>query len=72
MGWPWAALPEPRSARTLVLAANAAEARVFYAATRNGQIYRSADAGRSWGRRPLSWPAGYRTGNVESVVVVDL
>ena len=65
-------LPGPRGMRTLVLAANAAEAHVFYAATREGQVYRSADAGRNWERVPLSWPEGYRVGNVEALFVSDL
>jgi hypothetical protein len=56
----------------MVLAANAAEAHVFYAATRDGQVYCSADAGGGWEPLPLSWPAGYRVGNVEALCVADL
>lgn len=65
-------LPEPRGTRTMVLAANAAEPHVFYAATRDGAVYRSADAGSNWERLPLSWPEGYRVGNVEGLFVTEV
>lgn len=65
-------LPGPRGRRTLVLAANAAEPHAFYAATREGQVYRSADAGRTWECLPLAWPEGYRAGNVEALAAVDV
>jgi len=66
-----AGLPEPRGRRTMVLASNAAEPHAFYAATREGQVYRSPDAGRTWDPVPLSWPEGYRAGNVEALVVAE-
>jgi photosystem II stability/assembly factor-like uncharacterized protein len=65
-------LPRPRGTRTMALASNAAESHVFYAATRDGQIYRSANAGRNWEPLPLSWPEGYRVGNVEAFFVADV
>jgi photosystem II stability/assembly factor-like uncharacterized protein len=51
-----AGLPEPRGTRTMVLAANAAEPHTFYGATRDGQVYRSPDAGQHWEALALSWP----------------
>jgi hypothetical protein len=65
-------LPGPRGTRAMVPAANAAETHVFYGATRDGQVYRSADAGCNWECLPLSWPAGHRVGNVEGLFVADL
>jgi photosystem II stability/assembly factor-like uncharacterized protein len=65
-------LPPPRGTRTMVLASHPAEPHVFYAATREGQVYRSADGGRSWEPLALSWPEGYRIGNVEALVVAEV
>ena len=58
--------------RTMVLASHAAESHVFYGATREGQVYRSANGGRTWEPLPLSWPEGYRVGNVEALVVAEV
>lgn len=66
-----AGLPEPRGTRAMVLAANAAEPGVFYAASRDGDVYRSADAGREWERLDLAWPDGYRPEDVRGLVVVE-
>jgi photosystem II stability/assembly factor-like uncharacterized protein len=75
-GEPWKevsdGLPGPQGTRTLVLATNAAEPHSFYAATRDGQVFRSADAGRSWEPLPLSWPEGHRVGNVEALCVAEV
>jgi hypothetical protein len=64
-------LPRPRGRRTMVLTSHAAEPHVFYAATREGQVYRSADAGSNWEPLPLSWPEGYHVDTVEALVVAD-
>jgi photosystem II stability/assembly factor-like uncharacterized protein len=75
-GEPWQAvsggLPRPRGTRTMALASNDAEPHVFYAATREGQVYRSADAGYTWEVLPLSWPEGYHVDTVEALVVADV
>jgi hypothetical protein len=64
-------LPEPRGTRSMVLAANEAEPGVFYAAGRDGAVYRSPDAGGSWEQLDIAWPDGYRVNNVEGFVVVE-
>jgi photosystem II stability/assembly factor-like uncharacterized protein len=75
-GEPWRevrdGLPEPRGARAMVLAANEAEPGAFYAAGRDGTLYRSPDAGLSWERLDVAWPAGYQAGNVEGFVVAEV
>ena len=67
-----AGLLEPRGTRTMVLASNAAESHAFYAASRDGRVFRSPDAGRTWEPLSLSWPRGYRVGNVEALVVAEV
>lgn len=73
-GEPWrevrAGLPEPRGNRVRVLAANDAEPGVFYLANERG-VYRSPDAGLGWEPLEIAWPAGYRSGAVHALVVVD-
>ena len=75
-GEPWRevrdGLPEPRGARAMVLAANEAEPGAFYAAGRDGTLYHSPDAGLSWERLDVAWPAGYQAGNVEGLVVAEV
>ena len=53
-----------------VLATNAAEPGVFYAAANTG-LYRSADAGRSWSSLPVVWPDAYRFRHVNALVVTE-
>jgi hypothetical protein len=48
-------LPPTKGTTRAVLAANPAEAGVFYAASNRG-IYRSADTGLTWERLPIAWP----------------
>jgi hypothetical protein len=61
-------LPEPRGLLTSVLAANEAEAGVFYAANNKG-VFRSADGGCSWEAMPIRWPAGTHLGRAHALVV---
>jgi hypothetical protein len=63
-------LPPPRGTRAYVLATCEAEPGSFYAATRDGNVYRSADAGISWERLELLWPEEYQTPDVNGFVVV--
>ncbi len=63
-------LPSPRGKRVAVVAANEAERRVFYA-TRDAEIYRSADAGLTWERLSITWPDGYRPPAVRGMVVAE-
>lgn len=74
-GQPWhearAGLPSPRGTLAYVLAAHPAEPHVFYAATHQGQFFRSADAGLSWEHLAIAWPSGYTPARVEGLVAVD-
>ncbi|HEX6507743.1 MAG TPA: hypothetical protein VF221_08945, partial [Chloroflexota bacterium] len=63
-------LPPPRGTRAYVLAACEAEPGSFYAATRDGTVYRSTDAGISWEQLELLWPDGYQTPDVNGFVVI--
>ena len=63
-------LPAPRGRRVMSLAAHAPELGVFYAAAQEGDLYRSADAGRSWQRLEVAWPQGYRYQHVHGLVAV--
>jgi photosystem II stability/assembly factor-like uncharacterized protein len=65
-------LPAPRGTRAYVLAASNAEAGVFYASTREAELFRSSDAGKTWQHLEVDWPGGYRGTNVGGIVVVDL
>jgi hypothetical protein len=62
-------LPERRGRRVVTLAAHAAEPGVFYAAVQEGALYRSEDAGASWGRLDVKWPGGYRFHQVHGLAV---
>ena len=63
-------LPEEKGLLTCVLAANPAEAGVFYAGSNKG-IFRSADAGVSWEELPIHWPDNFQMGRVHALVVVE-
>ncbi len=63
-------LPPMEGTTVAVLAANPSEPGVFYAASNRG-IYRSADAGITWGRLGAEWPARYQDQRVEALVVTD-
>lgn len=63
-------LPAPQGTRAYVLATNPAEPGVFYAATRS-DLYRSPDAGVSWERLSIAWPAGVRFSTVNAMVVAE-
>jgi hypothetical protein len=64
-----AGLPASRGLLAPILAANAAEPGVFYAASNTG-VYRSPDAGESWRRLDIPWPEGARAHRAESIAVV--
>ena len=64
-------LPEPKGTRAYVLATNDAEPGVFYAATREADLYRSPDSGGTWERLSVDWPAGYRPRDVNAMSVVE-
>jgi photosystem II stability/assembly factor-like uncharacterized protein len=74
-GSPWqqvaAGLPEPRGTGASVLATSPAQPGVVYAATRGGELYRSADAGLTWAALDVQWPQGYGVPNVHAFLVVD-
>lgn len=65
-----AGLPEPSGTRAYLLSANEAEPGVFYAMTREADLYRSDDAGVTWERQEIAWPAGYRAPDVRGLAVV--
>lgn len=63
-------LPSGRGMLAAVLATNAAEPGVFYAAANTG-LYRSADAGRSWSSLPIPWPDVNRSRHVNALVITE-
>lgn len=63
-------LPAPAGTRAYVLASTPSEPHVFYAVTRNGDIYRSADTGLAWRQEPVTWRDGYRVDDVRAVEVI--
>jgi photosystem II stability/assembly factor-like uncharacterized protein len=63
-------LPPARGTRACVLASCEAEPGVFYAASRDGSVYRATDAGITWERLEIQWPEGYRAPDVNGFVVV--
>lgn len=65
-------LPAPRGTRAYVLATNEAEPHVFYAASPEAGLLRSSDAGRSWQRLDVVWPAGYQLSETRGLAVVSL
>lgn len=64
-----AGLPEPQGTTRSVLAANAAEPGVIYAANNHG-LFRSPTAGESWERLDIVWPEPYRQQCVQALIVV--
>jgi photosystem II stability/assembly factor-like uncharacterized protein len=64
-------LPEPEGTVIYVLATNHTEPGVVYAASNKG-VFRSADAGRTWERLPVPWPARYLTQHVQGLAVTDV
>lgn len=63
-------LPEPEGCVAAVLATNPAEPGAFYAASNRGGVYRSGDAGLTWGRVPLAWPDRYERERVADLLVL--
>ncbi|MBI4279791.1 MAG: glycosyl hydrolase, partial [Armatimonadetes bacterium] len=63
-------LPDPGGTTRFVLAFHPAEPGVAYAANNQG-IYRSADAGFTWERLDIPWPARYRSQRVEGLAVIE-
>jgi len=63
-------LPEPKGARAYVLESCPSQPGTFYAAGRDGEVYRSSDGGLEWERLELNWPAGYRVEYVRGFVVI--
>jgi hypothetical protein len=63
-------LPDPKGTRAYVLATHPAEPGVFYAASRRN-LYRSADAGASWEKLSISWPAQASFNTVNAMVVTE-
>jgi hypothetical protein len=63
-------LPDPHGTRAYVLATQRAEPGVFYAATRR-DIFRSAVAGLTWEKLPVTWPAGASLTTVNALVVAE-
>ncbi|HEV8636902.1 MAG TPA: hypothetical protein VG370_22005 [Chloroflexota bacterium] len=63
-------LPPARGTQAYVLATNPAEPGVFYAAPHDGDLYRSADQGRTWEKLDVAWPDGYRPPDAHALVAV--
>ena len=61
-------LPVGHGMLAAVLATNATEPGVFYAAANTG-VFRSADAGHSWSSLPIPWPDAYRSRHVNALTV---
>ena len=55
-----------------MLAVNAVEPGAFYATTREGDVYRSQDAGLSWTRLEIQWPDAFRPDDVGGFVVEEV
>jgi photosystem II stability/assembly factor-like uncharacterized protein len=64
-------LPPERGTRGYVLAANAAEPGVFYAAPHDARVHRSADGGRSWRPLAIGWPDGYQAADGNALLVTE-
>ena len=73
---PWQAvtegLPGSRGTLAYVLATDASEPHVFYAAPWSDALYRSADGGRTWERLAVAWPEGYPVGRVTALAATAL
>lgn len=63
-------LPAHKGMLASVIATNAAEAGVFYAASNQG-VFRSADAGQSWEQLAIAWPDGKQHGRANGLVVTQ-
>lgn len=64
-------LPDPQGTRAYVLATNASEPNVFYAATRS-ELYRSVDAGEHWQQLSVTWPDGFKLTMMNGMFVTNL
>lgn len=62
-------LPAPDGTRAYLLATRQEEPGVFYAASRDGAVYRSDDAGLRWAALSIEWPDGYRPTSLTGFVV---
>ncbi|HLI70697.1 MAG TPA: glycosyl hydrolase [Ktedonobacteraceae bacterium] len=62
-------LPAQQGTLASVIAANEAEAHVFYAANNQG-IFRSTDAGYTWEQLPITWPATLQASRPQAIVAV--
>ncbi len=63
-------LPASQGMLASVLAANAAEPGVFYAANNQG-LYRSPNAGQRWERLEIPWPEQELQQRAESLLVLE-
>lgn len=64
-------LPEPQGTLAYAFATNEAEPGVFYAAPHGGDLFRSADAGRSWSRLDVAWPGSFRPDDLNNLTVIE-
>jgi photosystem II stability/assembly factor-like uncharacterized protein len=64
-------LPDEAGTRGYVLATNAAEPGVFYAAPHDARVHRSSDGGRSWQELAIRWPDGYRAADGNALLVTE-
>jgi photosystem II stability/assembly factor-like uncharacterized protein len=66
-------LPKPLGQRnTGRVATNPSEPHVFYFSENSGELYRSQDAGKTWERQTVKWPAGYKNKQAHHLVIVDI
>lgn len=65
-------LREPKGTRVYELGANPAEPGVFYAATRDGELFRSPDAGLSWEYQDVMWPSQYQNRELHGLAIVGV
>ncbi|MDQ3929070.1 MAG: hypothetical protein M3328_07980 [Chloroflexota bacterium] len=56
--------------RVYRLASSPSEPGVFYAATHEGTLYRSADKGLTWHKLDIAWPPGTRIDSQMPVALV--
>jgi photosystem II stability/assembly factor-like uncharacterized protein len=73
-GQPWKesrqGLPGPRGFGVCGLASNPAEPGVYYAAARDGLVFRSADAGLTWKALEIMWPETYPRESAHAATVL--